>query len=92
MTRKNLLFLTFSFVTLLFIGAFHHHPGGLNYEACSLCYLTSHHSEYSSQTVLLFDPSSGPLEFILASDQTFRPFLAFSFCPGRSPPSFLALS
>ncbi len=92
MTRKSLLFLTFSFLLLLLAGAFHYHPDGLNHEACSVCYLTSHHSEYSSQAVLLFDPASGPLELILPGAQPFWAFPSFSFCPGRSPPSFLALS
>jgi hypothetical protein len=90
--KKSIYLFIIPLTLLLLAGAFHHHPDGRKHESCSICYLTAHHSEYSSQTVLLFDPAFAPLEAVLPSERPFRPFLSFSFCPGRSPPSFLALS
>jgi hypothetical protein len=90
--KKSIYLFLIPLILLLLAGAFHHHPDGLKHESCSVCYLSSHHSEYSSQTVLLFAPAWVPLETLLPSDRPFRLFLSFSFCPGRSPPFFPALS
>jgi hypothetical protein len=77
---------------LLLAGAFHHHPDGLKHDACSICCLTAHHSEYSSQAVLLPAPVFVPLQAVAAGDSPFRSFLPFGFCPGRSPPACFAHS
>jgi hypothetical protein len=90
--KKSIYLFLIPLILLLLAGAFHHHPDGAKHESCSICYLTAHHSEYSGQTVLIFDPAFVPLEILLPSDRPFRCFLSFSFCPGRSPPFFPALS
>jgi hypothetical protein len=92
MKRKSFLFLSIPFAFFLLAGAFHHHPDGFKHEACSLCHLTSTHSEYSGTAgVSIAPPIPSPIS-LLAGEHSFRsPFISF-FRFGRSPPQSSSLS
>jgi len=92
LSRKPVFLSLILLIFFLLMGAFHHHPDGLRHDSCSMCHLTAHHSEYSGQAAFLPTPVFVPLQAVAAGERPFYLFLAFAFCPGRSPPATLSFS